>query len=200
MITLLWTAALFIAIFATGEFLLRKGYLPAEKTRLITHIASGLLAAYFYNCLDRKEIIILSAAFLLLLIISKRGSLFRGIHNVQRKTYGEFFFPLGVAFAAIVFLPESPAWYQLSLLTLALADPAANIFGVRFSKARILKKTLGGFVAFGLTAFVIALFFLNPLIALIYAFVTATVETVSELGSDNLTITVGAYIVHIFTV
>jgi dolichol kinase len=118
-----------------------------------------------------------------------RVSLLRSIHTVVRTSWGEVFFPLGIAVAALLYLPANPQVYTLSTLVLAISDPLANLLGSRATGGRLLfGKSLQGSLAFLAASTAICLVFLPPLQALLVSLALTVTEAISPLGSDNLTI------------
>lgn len=92
-----------------------------------------------------------------------------------------FFFPARIAITAMLFL--------------SLGDPAAELWGKNFGKAKIFSKSLEGTAAFFLVAFGIAFaLWHNWLIALIGALAGALVELFSFEWDDNLTVPIGSAI------
>jgi len=181
--------AAYLLLFLAGEVATRRWRISPELTRQYVHLLSGVAAVFFALWLTREELIALSMLFLVGLLISKRLSLLQSIHRVRRTTWGELFFPAGIALAAILYLPHSPQLYSLSVLIMALSDPLANLVGRRPAKGRMLfgKSLLGSAVFFGCTL-ILSLFFLQPGPALVVSLLATLVEAFSPYGSDNLTI------------
>lgn len=185
----LLTALGFGALFALTEILKRVYGVDAVITRRIAHVGSSVVSAAMVFWLGQKEIVVLAVVFLILLTISKKAKLLQGIHAVSRTTWGELFFPLAVLAAALIFLPDHREFYWYSLLTMGLADTAANMVGAVFPKRSTrFSKSISGSGAFCAVALIVGLFFLTPVQALLLAVILALVEHVSPYGSDNLTI------------
>jgi dolichol kinase len=179
----------YLCLFLAGELATRRWRISPELTRQYIHLLSGLAAVVFAIWLTREELIGLSLLFLLGLLISKRLSLLRSIHRVRRATWGELFFPVGVALAALLYLPHSPQLYSLSVLIMALSDPLANLIGSQFARRRLLfGKSLVGSAVFFACTLVLSLFFLQPVPAVLVTALATLVEALSPFGSDNLTI------------
>ena len=181
--------AAYALLFLAGEAATRRWRISPELTRQYVHLLSGVAAVFFAIWLTRDELIALSAVFLVGLFISKRLSLLQSIHRVRRTTWGELFFPAGIALAAVLYLPHSPNLYTLSVLIMALSDPLANLVGRRVAKGRtVFGKSLAGSATFFACTLVLSLFFLHPVPALVVGALATVVEALSPNGSDNLTI------------
>ena len=181
--------AAYVLLFLAGEVATRRWRISPELTRQYVHLLSGLAAVFFAIWLTRDELIALSLLFLVGLFISKRLSLLQSIHRVRRATWGELFFPAGIALAAILYLPNSPQLYSLSVLIMALSDPLANLVGRRAAKGRTLfGKSFAGSAVFFACTFILSLFFLHPFAALLVGALATLIEAFSPFGSDNLTI------------
>lgn len=150
-----------------------------------------LLAGYV-----SKEVLIGAGFVLFLLFALIRLSHFSTcMHSVPRVTFGELFFALGIVATAYLALPNVPL-FQLSMLVLALADPLAALFGMKFGTHIYTvfdeKRSLeGSFVCF-LVALVILISFETPVwVSLVVALLLALVEAFSLRGSDNLFLPTG---------
>jgi dolichol kinase len=187
--TIFVVVAAYGLLFMAGEVATRRRHVSPELTRQYIHLLSGVAAVLFAIWLTREELIGLSVLFLGGLLISQRLSLLQSIHQVRRTTWGELFFPAGIALAALLYLPHSPHLYSLSVLIMALSDPLANLIGSRTGRGRLLfgKSLLGSTVFFTCTL-VLSLFFLQPVGALLVAALATLFEALSPYGSDNLTI------------
>lgn len=194
-------SAFFLLVFAMGELAYRFLNIKAEYTRKWSHIASGLLALlfpYFLNSL--LWVAVICALFVLVLSVSKSAGFLPSIHAIERKTFGSVLFPLAVvmSYAAFTYMNQSLLYYYLPVLTLAISDLAAAIVGKRFPlhrfSALVERKSLGGFLAFTLTALLIysGAYVLNMPLNLLSVFVlpplVALVELWSPKGIDNVSI------------
>lgn len=186
MITL---AAIYGALFLTGEIVTRRLRISPESSRAAIHIIAGLLAVASPFLVTREELLLLCLFFLFVLAISKKLALLTSIHAVPRATWGELWFPIGVGLAAWLYLPQRVDSYNLAVLIMALCDPLANVLGSHLSGPKLaFGKSMLGSSTFFLGSLVIALFFISPIHALIVAAAATFAEAVSPYGSDNLTI------------
>lgn len=97
-------------------------------------------------------------------------------------------FAVGIALSLLLF-PDPIGYVAITVLT--LGDSAAHIFGMKFGKNRLpfnKGKNLEGSIAGFVFAFLGALVFVEPAMALVAAAVGMLVETVPSPINDNLTI------------
>jgi phytol kinase len=145
-------ASIFLFQFFVLEVLKRSLGLKAEFTRKVIHLVSGVTVASMPWFIEGTGIIILSASFVLLLILSKQFGLFSSIHAVKRKTMGEFAFAASAGLAAILLLPNEPGAFSFGFLILAFSDTAAELIGSwrPWRKFTVFgsTKSLGGSSAF----------------------------------------------------
>ncbi|MBL7825138.1 MAG: hypothetical protein JNJ57_00800 [Saprospiraceae bacterium] len=206
---LLVLGAVFLALFVLCEYLFHRRNWDAEHTRKVAHAGSGILALSFPFFLDSFwQVALLCGLFLLILAITKYSGLLRSIHAISRVSYGSTMFPVVVS---ICFWRYSNSHqlvhFYLPVLIMALADPAACLFGKKMPiKKLYLNKSLGGALAFfavACTLSVVLFYFLgkqqldNQLItrALLVGIVTTAAEAFSGNGFDNLTIPMAALLV-----
>lgn len=195
MVPLLIIAACVGALLVAAEVLWRRQQIDPEYTRKFVHITVGSLVAFWPLFLGRWQIITLSAAFVVVVLVSSRFSIFRAIHSVQRPTWGELFFALAVGVLAYV---SRDSWvYMAALLHMSLADGLAAVVGTKFGKrtryhlfghqksivgtAAFVIVSLGilsGYAAFGPHAF-------SPWFPAI-TLLAAALENVAIRGVDNL--------------
>ncbi len=188
-------------VLLTAEFLWQsKLFKRPEVSRKFVHILTGVFVAFWPFFMPFWVIQILSLLMLAVVVVSRRFRIFKSIHSVQRVTYGEYLFPVGVGITATFANTE---WvYAAAMLHLSLADGLAAIVGTRFLKRgyKIFgqTKTLIGSGTFYLVSIVIvagiiwvtypvyeitalALLFWLPL-------VTTLLENAAVFGTDNVMI------------
>ncbi len=143
-----------------AEFLwLSKRVQQAEVSRKFVHILAGVFIASWPFFIPFWVIQILSLLMLAGVFVSKKLQVFKSIHAVERPTYGEYLFPVGVLLAAT--FARSDWVYVAALLHLSLADGFAALFGTRSLKKRRgykmfgQSKTLIGSLAFYVTSVLI---------------------------------------------
>jgi len=155
---------IFLLIFIFVEGLQRKFDLKFETSRKLAHISSGIIVFFFPYYLSVSEIIALSAVFAVSLIISKFFNILPSIHKVERRTFGEIFFPLGIGICAFYFLPDEPLSFQFGIMVLTFSDSLAALVGEKFGRHKVV----------------------TLLIILLYAMLLSGLELILTLGLDNL--------------
>lgn len=209
MIGMLLAMAGTAVVLLTGEYLWRKRILKGEYARKFVHICTATLAAFWPLIMSRPQIVLLSVAFMVVLVAVKKLNMFKSLRGVRRTTYGELWYAAGIGISAIVF--KENAVYAIAILHMALADGFAAIVGVGMGK-RAKKFTYNGSKKSieGTLTFLAISFFLNagywlylsgqhlsisgispliiPLYSIVCAFTLAVAEIVSPKGSDNVII------------
>jgi dolichol kinase len=175
---------------AAVELFKRRAAVPRELARKIVHIGSGVLSAPLAYILSDGEIVVLASLFVVAMAVSRRVHLLTAVHDVDRESYGELLFPLGVAILAALH-PE--AWeFAYALLVLALADGAAALAGMRFGRRKLPVggKSIVGSLTFFAVAFGVGLFFapLGPCV--LVAFAATIAESLLTRGFDNVVLPV----------
>ncbi|MBU6340933.1 MAG: phosphatidate cytidylyltransferase [Bacteroidetes bacterium] len=196
----------FLLLFGICEYLYHVRKWQVENTRKVAHAGSGLLALSFPFILeDYRLVFLICGAFLLILVVTKYTKLLRSIHAVARVTYGSSMFPIVVSICFWFYSRDHDLIkFYLPILVMALADPAACLFGRRFPMMKLYKKkTLGGSLVFFATAFCLGVFCFNAFQTgagvelwifkcALLALCTTLAEALSQKGSDNLTIPLSA--------
>ena len=171
-------------------------------TRRVTHIGAALIAAISPLFLNQLTIVIACVLFAGVIFVGRKTTFFSSIHDVERKSLGDVFLPLGEALSAIVFLPHSIAAFQFGVLVMGISDALAGLIGEKYGKHKIrffgsIKSVEGSAVFFICTMILILLFapvFTYQLI-LIVAILTA-VEFFALYGLDNLILPIlGAFLI-----
>src|SRR5207249_835316 len=91
---------------AAAEILKRRLVGPTELLRKTVHIGDGLLAAALPVFVSFRAIAGIALFFAGAMAISRRRGIFTAVHDVERRSYGEIFYPLGIALLATFF----PHW------------------------------------------------------------------------------------------
>lgn len=198
---------LLVLLLATASRLRRVGWLGAEASRKLVHSGIGLTAAAFPALFHAIwPVWLLSAlAVAMLLAVRHQPALRRllagGLHDVERSTWGDLFFPLAAALAWTL-APGDWLRFSLPMLVLALADALAALVGRSYGRLTYSStgqpKTWEGSLAFALVTFLVVEIPLllgtsNDrasvlLIALNLAMLLMLVEALAWEGSDNLLI------------
>ncbi|TAH34711.1 hypothetical protein EYC59_02945 [Candidatus Saccharibacteria bacterium] len=198
MIPLLLTVLTVFTILLVSEWGWRKGWLANEFGRKFVHITVGCFVAFWPYFLSWGQIRFLSAAFLLVVILTTYFNTFHAISSVQRPTYGEFFFAATVGILACLNISE--AIYAVAILHMSLADGLAALVGVRYgrdNKYHVLghNKSVIGTATFFLTSLVILIAYslltgaMLPVPLVLFIAATASMlENIAVLGLDNLAV------------
>jgi len=186
---------------------------PPEAPRKVLHIVMGLITLslpWLFN--EVWPVLVLSAlAFVSLLSVRLVRGLNSGpgrvLHSIDRQSYGELAFPLGIA-AVFVLAEGNTALYVVPVLMLTLADAVAAVIGIRYGRklysAPERPKSIEGSLAFFIVAFLSALIPLLLLttvgrvevllISVMLGLLVMIVEAISWSGLDNLFIPIGAWV------
>ena len=145
------------------EVVKRKFLIPSNITRRVTHICAALIAVAASFFVDKTIIIISCIGFAFLLLWVRKRNLLTSINNVNRKSYGDVYFPLGEALAAFILLPDNMKAFQFGILVLGISDAFAGFVGEKYGKHPInflkSKKSYEGALVFFLcTLFLTAIF------------------------------------------
>ena len=182
----------FIIEFIKVYFLLR-----AENSRKLIHVGSCLIVCTMPFFIDKTGIMILSGLFIVLFILSRNFGIFSSIHEVSRKTIGEFSMAAGVGISAVGLLPSGVIAFVYGMLILGFADTSANIIGSKWKiwefKIMSQSKSIGGTTAFFLCSIMISYFTayyvgldIKLEMLLILCLILALIEAVHIFGLDNL--------------
>lgn len=206
---------LVLALLGVGTVVARhyqRRYLPPpEHSRKLLHVIAGLVGLglpWLFQAI--WPVALLGGIVLLGLLILRRSAGLRHgigtvIHGVERHSLGDVCFPLGV-FLVFVLAGRDHLSFQVAILTLTLADPAAALVGLRYGhhhyRVGSADKTLEGSAAFCIVAFGCAAVSLVgaggglPCLAAAaaFAFALTLVEALAPRGLDNLLIPVAGVI------
>jgi phytol kinase len=196
-----------LALFGFVELIERRWRPHPEIPRKLAHIGAGGIACCApFLLVTHWQMLVLTASFTLVLLASRRLGLLRSLHG--RAGAGDLVYPAGI-YLAFVVAGDDALLFQLAVLVLALADPAAALVGQRFGRLRYriagVTRSLEGSVGFAGTAFgitalgLVASGRLGTAAALLcagtVAVVAASLEAASPPGLDNLAIPVGTLLV-----
>lgn len=187
-------------ILVTSELLWATKQLRGEMARKFVHMMVGSFVAFWPFIMSWEAIQIISVAFLVVVLVTRKLHVFRAIYAVRRYSYGEPLFALGIGLAAT--LTRSPWIFAAAILHLSLADGLAAIVGVRYGKQRRniifghYKSIIGTATFWAVSFFIITAVVLMhgsdftgtwPLILWLPT-VTALAENMSTFGIDNVII------------
>jgi CDP-2,3-bis-(O-geranylgeranyl)-sn-glycerol synthase len=186
---------LLVAWQSSVEVLKRRGpALPPELLRKLVHVGSGLIVASLPFFLPFRTIAALAVAFVAAMAFSRRLRVLTAVHDSNRRTYGEIFYPTGIGLLAATH--PSRQQFVYAALVLALADGLAAVIGSCSGRGRLpWGKSIPGTTTFFLISSTIGISVLTlvgvpPETAITTALVAAAILTVVETalrgGLDNL--------------
>lgn len=204
-------AASFLVLFGLAEVLYHFLKIKAELTRKFVHFSTGFICLLFPVLLHSHwYVLALCSSFALILVVSKRFDLLKSINAIGRVSFGSFAYPVSVYLCYLVYVHYANyLFFYAPVLILAIADPAAALFGKRWplGKYAVGKeiKSLVGSTAFFIAATISAIVCIrvnltvSPLCTMLIAIVTGIVTTVAEAlsrkGWDNITIPLATLLV-----
>lgn len=201
MIALFQIVCIIFVIVVLAEALWRLKLLESEYSRKLVHILVGTFAATWAFFLSEALILLLAGMMFLVVLISRFFGLFSSIHSVKRKTWGELFFPLGIAGTALI--ADSPWIFLAALLHVGLADGLAALIGKKYIKKhgyKVLgtqKTVVGSLVFLGVSLVILSTTVaIEPDVALsflslsIVSLAATLAENIGVYGSDDTLIPV----------
>jgi len=120
-------------IASAGELAHRRLGVSPDATRGVEHIAAGVFSACLPRFLTFPQIAATCVILTGVVAFSARFHVFRGIHDVTRRTWGELLFPVGLLALAIL-VPRDPC-FVYGALVLGVSDGLAGLLGARFGRA-----------------------------------------------------------------
>jgi len=193
-----------------AEYLRSKQKIRGEVARKFVHVSVGTFVATWPWFLDTNQIYILSALFAAGVIISRYANIFKSIHGVRRRSWGDLLFAAGIA--ATAFLASEPWIFSVAILHLSIADAAAAVVGQSVKRPKNYRvfgrrKSVVGTMTFWIISLLIASTFVVLQPGLVVAQTAATivwltvvvtlVENISPPGADNFLVpTVAALILN----
>lgn len=193
------------AILLIAEILNRIFKIDPELTRKIVHIGSGnvILLAWWLHI--PTWIIISASAFAsAIAILSYFLPILPSVNSVGRKSLGTFFYAISIGILASIFWQRQPQYVAIGILIMAWGDGLAALIGQKFGKHPYKiwgnSKSWEGSIAMAITSFIVVITILigtqsdlifSCVIALTVAIVVASLETISQLGIDNLIVPIG---------
>lgn len=183
------------------EVLHARDVLHTELSRKIIHLLSGAILIIWSFVVSWQFIIGAEVCFIGAVIFARKLKLFKSQYGVNRLSWGELFFPIGVILSILV---NANRWvFIVAILHLALADSAAALVGRKYGKTNSYKvfgqkKSLIGSTAFfgvSVSIMLVANFVVPHEVAHVSTFIyvaipyaTTIVENLGVYGLDNLLI------------
>lgn len=197
----------FLLLFAAAEVWHLTRRPPAEWTRKLVHFGGGLIAAAFpWLFAWHWTVLALGSVFFLILWGTRRLGLLRSVHDVERRSEGGLYYPVGVY---VLFLVGAgrPVFYLISLLALVVSDTVAAVLGSSYGRVGYRverdRRTVEGSAVFFFSTFLVVhlplllLADTPPLLSVLVGFQLALLmtlfEAISLRGNDNLIVPLVTY-------
>jgi phytol kinase len=190
-------------LFAVARYARVRLHLAAEHSRKFVHVGMGCVCLMFpWLFSSNAPVLCLAGTALTALIAVRTVPYLRGLfgcvlHGIERRTYGEFAFILGVVTAFVLARGDTFS-YVIPVAILTFADSLAAIVGTRFGRHRFEtpggSKSVEGSLAFLAIAVACVAVPLLPVradaltIGLTAGVGLMLVEAAGWAGLDNLTI------------
>ncbi len=187
------------ALLVIGEALWRAKILKAELGRKFIHITVGTFVAFWPFYMSFRQIQLIAVAFFVVVTASRSLNIFKSIHAIDRKTWGDVLFAIGILLASSI---TSSKWIFLAaILHLSLADGLAAVIGSNYGKKHQYKvlgftKSVVGTATFWLVSLLILItvitlgganYYIVTFTAILLLPLTATaIENIAVYGLDNL--------------
>ncbi len=193
-----------------AELLSRRLKTDSELTRKIVHIGTGniILIAWWLNI---PRLIILWAALVasIIAVTSYFLPILPSVNSVGRKSLGTLFYAISIGILTALFWQDGLRLYTaIGILVMSYGDGMAGLIGRKWGRHpyQMLgnNKSWEGSFTMTFVSFIVGMTLLslasgwqwqNLMIALIMAISATILETVSQIGIDNLTVPVGSAII-----
>ena len=197
----------FFLILVTAEWWRARFHPPVEWTRKSIHLASGISAALLpWVIRSHWTALALALTIGIALAWARRHGRLTSLFGVDRASFGELYFPLGIYLLFLVSAGQS-VFYLISLVTLVICDALAAVLGAAYGRHQYQvtrdRRSLEGSAVFLATAFLgvhlplLLLTDIGPgasvLVALQLALLVTSFEAIAPGGSDNLVLPLATY-------
>ena len=198
-----------IILIFLSEYSYRNDFLDPNLNRKIIHSMVGVAVSFSpFIFLSNIQPLILALTFLIINLFSYKHNKLKSFHNLNRKTLGTIFFPLGFIIIAALFWEYK---YNIAccFMILAIADPLSSLTGENIKKPHKYNiggdvKSYEGSMIMFLSTFIILYLFSNSvfhqfdtletfLAILLSCFAITIAEAMSIKGSDNISIPLTAF-------
>lgn len=193
-----------------AEFLSRRQKIDSELTRKIVHIGTGniILLAWWLN-IPQHIIILASLLASIIAIISYFLPILPSVNSVGRKSFGTLFYAISIGILASLFWQEGLKLYSaIGILVMSYGDGMAALIGQKWGRHpyQILgnKKSWEGSLTMTFVSFIVGIIILslvtgwqwqNLIVAIIMGISATILETVSQIGIDNLTVPLASAVI-----
>ncbi len=188
--------ALIGGLVGLSEALHQKGILTQEANRKLVHVGVGLFVSLALFTLHHGWVLAaLAGLFVVVNAVGLVSGALRGMHTVDRETWGTVLYPLAVVINTLLLFDHSRALLLATLAPMFFGDALASLVGRRWPLRRFesLGKSLAGALAMYLVSLVFfwALTPAGPVAALLLALIPTLLELSFTGGLDNLAVPLG---------
>lgn len=193
-------------IIVLAEALNRNFFSDVELTRKVVHIGAGnvIALAWWFNI---PKWIGISAAIVaaMIALLSYFVPILPSINSVGRKSLGTFFYAVSMGVLIACFFPKEPQYATIGILIMAWGDGLAALIGQKFGRHRYQifgnTKSWEGSLTMATVSYLIGVVVLLIvvgnvwqvwLVSLLVAIAAASLEAISQLGIDNLTVPIAS--------
>jgi len=191
---------LYTSVLIISEFAIRVFNTSKLTSRKISHVLGSLVSFSLPLLVSYQIAVVLGSLFFVVILYSKKKSLFKSIHDKKNQSYGEIFFPLGLILAGLFIWPVSVPAYQGACLILGLSDGLAGYLGYEWGRHKYNTfggwKTYEGTIIFFASTLTILLAYCHAYSSfdsvfkivsiVVAAFILTTAEGLLSRGFDNL--------------
>jgi len=180
-----------------------------EIVRKIIHIGIGpLIPIAQFLKIDQNSALIFTGFISLMVLINYKYKLFPTIEDVERKSYGTFFYCISLFFLIFLFWNKDPYALITGFFIMTFGDGLAGLIGKSFASKNWIflkqKKSVLGTLTMFLTSTIIVCstgyaqqknFYINNLSI---AFIATVLEQFSVLGIDNFIVPISSALLFNF--
>ncbi len=120
------------AVLVSSEYLWRRKILRGEGLRKSVHMSIGIFIAFWPWLMSWQAIQLISLAFLVAVLISRRFRIFHALFSVKRPSYGDIYFAMGIGLAAAI--TTNKIFFMTAILIMAIADGLAAVIGRKYGQ------------------------------------------------------------------
>ena len=203
-----------LVLLKTISIIAAKFGIEPELKRKIAHVATGVATLPFPWIFPKRWPVIVILVLALGAMAMLRSKLFAGksmntvLHDVQRKSYGEFYLLFAIGFLFMVSY-GTPVLFVLPVAIIALSDTASALVGTKYGQKHLAiaggQKSVEGVIAFFVVTLIVSLITLMLmtdlpdvnviLLSVLISGFCAYVERDSWRGLDNIFVPIGAILV-----
>jgi uncharacterized protein (TIGR00297 family) len=119
-----------VGLLGASELLRRRFDLPAEFSRKVVHVGTGLVIFFAPMFIAHTApVLLIAVVFTLANIAAYARGWLPSVHHTARRSYGTVYYPLALAVLAPLLWHDAPEIVAAAMLVLAVGDGAAGIVG-----------------------------------------------------------------------